>query len=60
MTDPVREPLIVRPSDRDPQETAAGGDIYATLATGDETDGGLRDPPPRGRSAREWNRRNQA
>lgn len=35
-----REPLIIRPSDRAGQPTAAGGDVYATLATGDQTDGG--------------------
>ena len=40
MTDPTREPLIVRPEDRDPVPTAAGGDIYATLAVGEQTDGG--------------------
>ena len=40
MPENVREPLIVRPADRDAQATAAGGDVYATLATGEETDGG--------------------
>ena len=35
-----RGPVIVRPEDRGGQPTAAGGDVYATLATGAETDGG--------------------
>ena len=35
-----REPLIIRAADREGQATAAGGDIYATLATGADTDGG--------------------
>ncbi len=30
--------IVVRPADRDPIPTLAGGDIYATLATGAETD----------------------
>ena len=40
MPDPQRKALIVRPEDRDARPTAAGGDVYATLATGEETDGG--------------------
>ena len=39
MTDPI-EPRIVRPEDRDGLPTAAGGDIYATLARGEHTHGG--------------------
>ena len=31
-------PLIVRPGEREGVPTAAGGDIYSTLATGAETD----------------------
>ena len=32
-------PRIVRPEEREGVPSAAGGDIYAILATGDETDG---------------------
>lgn len=32
--------LIVRPDERHGVPTAAGGDVYATLATGDQTHGG--------------------
>ena len=39
MTDPI-EPRIVRPEDRNGLPTAAGGDIYATLARGEHTHGG--------------------
>ena len=35
-----RRPIIIRPTDRDPIPTAAGGDIYATLAAGADTDDG--------------------
>ena len=35
----MSEPRIVRPDERDGLETAAGGDIYATLATGEHTSG---------------------
>ena len=40
MPTPQRQALIMRPEDRDAFPTAAGGDIYATLATGAETDNG--------------------
>lgn len=36
----MAEPLIVRPEDREGVPTAAGGDVYATLATGEQTAGG--------------------
>ena len=39
MNDPI-EPRIVRPEDRQGVVTAAGGDIYATLARGEHTHGG--------------------
>jgi quercetin dioxygenase-like cupin family protein len=35
-----RTPRVVRPDDREGQATAAGGDIYADLATSDHTDNG--------------------
>ncbi len=39
MNDPI-EPRIVRPEDRHGAPTAAGGDIYSTLARGEHTHGG--------------------
>lgn len=36
---PQRNAIVIRPEDRDGVPTAAGGDIYATLARGEETDG---------------------
>jgi mannose-6-phosphate isomerase-like protein (cupin superfamily) len=35
----MTEPVVIRPNERDGVPTAAGGDIYATLATGAETSG---------------------
>ncbi len=34
-----RAPIVVRPEDRGGVPTAAGGDIYSTLARGEQTDG---------------------
>ena len=34
------QPIVVRPEQRDSVPPAAGGDIYATLATGDQTANG--------------------
>ncbi len=34
------EPRIVRPQDHDGAPSAAGGDVYSTLATGEHTHGG--------------------
>ena len=34
------EPIVIRPEDRGGVPTAAGGDVYATLATGAQTHGG--------------------
>ncbi len=35
-----RPPTVVRPHDRQGVPTAAGGDVYADLASGEQTDGG--------------------
>lgn len=40
MADQTPAPIVIRPEGRAGVETAAGGDVYATLATGAETHGG--------------------
>jgi hypothetical protein len=38
LTTQNREPTVIPPAQRESKPTAAGGDIYTTLATGDQTD----------------------
>jgi len=40
MTSESPEPIVIRAEDRVGERTAAGGDVYATLATGAQTHGG--------------------
>ena len=40
MADQTPAPIVIRPHERGGVATAAGGDVYATLATGAETHGG--------------------
>ena len=35
-----RPPIVIRPNERQGVPTAAGGDVYADLANGEQTDGG--------------------